>query len=202
MGMIYELHTTAQATNTCDWIKLCKFIGVKPLIIRLSHGEHPEQFMCSYRFPGDTEMVKGYQKWLEQKISAYGLEVLRTKVEIPLDQYDNWLRDYQEGGEALYLESHIRIDASKDEEQTLEACKTHNLALSHSVLKGNLWATQRLIPGETFHPPTSFKATYNMLELRKVPVIDMHMEAVLGDTNSALDAGWINFDLQKGYVAA
>lgn len=234
--MIYEIHTTVDVMDTRNWIILCNRIGIKPLIIRLSRGDYKEQFMSSVRVAGDMGMAHYYAEWLERTLSSFAAKVIRTKIEIPLDQYDNWLRDEQEGGEALYLESHIRIDAAKKQVRTLEVCKERGLAISHSILKGNFWATQRQVPtykvpvgkiiqgkmypsgqhnttlgvrsieGDTVyiepHLSYVFNKTYQILQESDVPVIDMHSEAVLLDTNPTLDNDWVNFDLQKGYVAA
>lgn len=190
--------------------------------------------MCSVRVPGDMILATKYAKWLDQSLSALTHKVIRTKIEIPLAQYENWLRDEQEGGSALYLECHIRIDSSKQQSLTLDKCKENGLAISHSILKGNFWATRRLTsdymlhlgkanepihteryPGhggslalvgnDVYLKPNleyGFQMTHDALKTAGLPLIDMHSEAVLVDSNPDLDKGWVNFDLQKGYVAA
>lgn len=186
---IFEIHITVKAESTEIFVELCSKLGVKPVIIELPYGQHPEQFMTSSWTNGTAEVAKNLAARLVQRITDFGFEVLRVKVEagasnkgVPEEETPH--------DPNCYFEFHIKIGIKEQEQGFQDALKKHSAHLSLNSLKGD--PNRKFVTLRIYN--CGRKAAFNRLgELLldiKNPLAIEH-EFCIMDTNTILDKDWI-----------
>jgi hypothetical protein len=185
--MFYEVHVTVDSTDVERWEKLCANLGIKPLLIELACGTYRRQLMCAALHNGTGHTARRYADWLVESVHEAGFEILRVKLEQPLT-------DAQPGDIIAYLETHLKLLLVNEEIPLLNQLAGNDLYISRSLLgstsnRSKWYLTQRTYGIDPKQSELIFKATLSAIGTR-LPIVKMEMEAVIFDTNPAVDSGW------------
>lgn len=143
-----------------------------------------------------------YRKWLADHFEQKGYKIVRTKVEIPIFSYNQWVDET--GGKAQYFETHIKI-VDADLEELYRVVRWFNnkqsnavpinskppVAVSHSLLKGHIWVTQRLPRDHGFADLAFDRTVKTLTEDHSSWLSGYESEVVVYDDNPKVDGGWI-----------
>lgn len=188
--MQYELHmTTAPDVDVDHWSALCAWLRTKPLLIRLATGESPRQVMMTGRHDGDDQSAATWRGNLHAAFGAAGFPIIREKMEIPLDKSG----DYP----AAYYEAHIKMLLAEPEARALpDLADAVGLHLSTNELARTVdgrekwYLTARAYGVDLDDAAAGFGEKLAHVTSLGWHGVRMEMEAVLADSNPALDAGW------------
>jgi hypothetical protein len=163
-----EWHVTVENGNPVHWDYVCRMYGIDPLFIELS--DFRLQLLCTMRTP-PTEPVagEGSPTFLDL-CTLEGFTVIRIKHEVSA------LRD---GEVALYYESHLKLDGP---------FRLDRKDASRDLYRANRWyRTKRSAQ------PFDAQEWGGIATSQSKPskAVGLEYEAVLVDTNVALDAGWL-----------
>ena len=190
--MLFELHLTAAEADHArldEWIELCEIAQIKPLLIKLDKGEHPRQMMMAAQFErpdvgGAAQACSYYKNFFETR----GFEIIREKLEIPLD--------HAAGQLVSYYEMHVKALLGDVDVHSIDAaCSWSESVASMNLLKEDdagrqkWYLTRRTYFHDMFESSQIFDEAYARI-LRFIPTMRMEREAVLIDTNPELDLGW------------
>jgi len=200
--MLWEAHVTVADKNGDEverWRSWCERVSVKPLYIELTTGEHRKQLMFAARWEGGTEFGRHWLNDLSGEVMSAGFEVLREKLECPLDKAYGLA-----GGENSYSECHMKLmlPASVAERVVAKVCGQANVHGSRNLLADQdglqkWYLTQRdhdrTYVSDVYHSASMFNRA--LAQVQQVhPAVRMEMEFVFHDSNPRLDAGWAERD--------
>lgn len=167
------------------FLTLCQQIQAKALEIVLAQGTYPKQMMFSKIITTShlQELFVFINQWV-RLFQAHHLDVLRTKIEIPL--HSNYLNHIQ------YYEWHALIEYHHVE-QLQRLCHDHGAHLSYNALK---WQPKfRFITLRESHSIVHYRARVGrlrqaLIDQKYTPHKEIH-ESCIYDSNDALDQGWL-----------
>lgn len=216
--MLYELHLTVDPrTDIVAWGNWCVELGIKPLEIHLAEGEHPVQKMFATTFEGED--FEAFE-WMQRLIIAAehadyeydhlcydtiefgtgeiarmpetpGFKVIRAKLEVPLDKSAQYTM-------SPYHECHVKSLIRKDLVDTLvEVANRRDWSASTNVLFPETDGLQKWYftkrdyrRADYLRSAREFKEAFAELPTELFNAVRMESEAVIYDTNPALDHGW------------
>lgn len=186
--MLYESHVTVLDPYD-TWFDLCRSLAIKPLHIELDSGEHPLQRMCAVVHDGSLDRAKAITAGIEAAARGACCQVIRTKLETPLDKASDHLH-------YVYHEAHIKMLLHPDEAAKLPAlADLAKLHLSRNLLLADVdgfekwYLTARSYDGDFRLAAKRFAAAFATIT-KFLPGVRMEMESVLSDTAPELDKGW------------
>lgn len=191
---LYESHVTVEGSQG-QWCVLCRNLGIKPLLIELATGEHRRQLMCAAVFDGTLEAACAYTTGIQEQARAVGLEIVRMKLETPLDKASEYAA-------YAYYEAHVKMLIEPRDETKLRAVSERSgWPLSRNIFQTDVdgyskWYLTRRIYGSRSPREAAgelSRAHERLLVLQRIaglPPCRCEFEAVITDTNPRLDAGW------------
>jgi len=210
---LFEIHITVnylpRDTEQTHFKAICKKSAVKPVLIELPSGQHPNQLMTSSFHHGsllDTHM-KAFS--ISQIFIREGYDIQRSKIEamcsttgVPLTDEDSNLMS-----KANYFEFHIKLELLPEQISPLQKiCQTYKAHLSKNAFKTTTPATTTTNNNETHHRFVTlrlfrvgkntalgqFDACVSALEQEGFKIVTKQREYSVYDSNVLLDIGWIN----------
>lgn len=192
--MLYELHLTVEpTTDITAWSNWCESVGAKPLDIRLSGGNpnNPRQIMFAHVFKADTPARAADEtNYLANRAEASGFNVIRRKLEVPLDKSSEFKFP-------VYHECHVKALLHPSLVQPLvDAAAEAGWMASYNALYENVeglqkwYFTQREYTLDYLAAGRGFRDAFASLPKTGFNTLRMECETVVMDSNSELDGGW------------
>lgn len=194
--MKYEIHITVDLPSKEKIKKFedkCKELYCKPLAIELPNGDHTIQPMLSKVIDFDLmEDMKIYVRGLNNALKESGFKVSRSKIEIPLFEF-NALREDYPLFKHKYFEYHTKVRFNDIDIKELEDyCKSKDSHLSRNYLRGE--ENTRFITVRNYSDMDDFLNRVDSL-IKDMPtkfkIIKHQYECCIFDNNIDLDKGWI-----------
>lgn len=109
---LFEIHLTVNELTDdkiSNFENLCQKLGGKAILIELPMGEHIQQPMMTYVKQANniTEILADIDD-LKPKFLNQGFNIIRTKIEIPADQYDAYIKEFP--NTKGYFEWHGKVE--------------------------------------------------------------------------------------------
>lgn len=109
---LFEIHLTTNHLAD-DQIplfeKFCQNLGKKAVVIELPIGEHTQQPMMTFsKHAHHIKEILAYVDKLRPQFFAHHFDIIRTKIEIPADDYHRYCQDF--GDVAGYFEWHGKVE--------------------------------------------------------------------------------------------
>jgi len=199
--MLYELHlTTAPSADLGEWSRMWKTLDIKPLAIQVASDEgvpeNPFQVMMAAVFEGNDDEARDWVFGLEAIMEDKGFDLVRSKIEVPLDKSVQY--------RPAYYETHVKslIQPAHTDEVILAAedlgwKASTNVLFSHEAGLEKWYFTRRAYDdgSDTFNYLNighQFSKAFSELVNADLPfhTVRMEKEAVIGDTNPGYDEGW------------
>lgn len=146
---LFEIHLTVNELTDdkiSDFENLCQKLGGKAILIELPMGEHTQQPMMTYVKQANniTEILADIDN-LKPQFLNQGFNIIRTKIEIPADQYDEYVKQFPDT--KGYFEWHGKVEFPYSHNYALQKLRSiahyHQAHLSQNSLKNN--PSQRFI---------------------------------------------------------
>lgn len=192
---MFEVHITINSilNSDLDQFKLfCQKIEAKPILIELPQGEVTQQAMISKVYGSTTIDIKKEIENLEIEFSKSNYEIIRTKVEVPLD-FINKGRAAFPNYHGQYYEWHGKVEFD-DMETLKKSLKSYDAHLSNSSLKNQL--NRRFVTIRGYHNERFFLNKVDVvkkaLKRNNIKMIKDEYEYCIYDSNKTVDNGWIN----------
>lgn len=174
--MLFEVHLTVSAR--LGLAEACAALLLKPTDLELDHGAHPAQPMASFHVHASLDGAVARAAVVAADLAARGLNVVRTKIEAPLEPGHVAL-------EGLYCEHHVRV---VDGDAVAGVCAAHGAHLARVARGRERYATLRdTVPDTARARAAEFVGA---LKAAGVEVTRVVAEVVVVDTARALDHGW------------
>ena len=189
--MNYEIHITLEVSNTDTFIKHCREIGVKPIVIETENRkeEHSLQVMTS-----STHEGKDYNIILNNICSELikrKYKILRKKVEIQPDEKKHISH--------VYYETHLRLKLEHDFDfnSLKEKCVENKFHLSKNLFKKEKDFVYQMITFRGSHLPIDrlyliINRMARELDILNIEYDKIEIEECIFDSNSGIDYTWLN----------
>lgn len=133
---LFEIHLTVDELTSdkiTEFESLCQKLGGKAILIELPMGEHIQQPMMTYVKQANniTEILADIDD-LKPKFLNQGFNIIRTKIEIPTDQYDAYIKEFP--NTKGYFEWHGKAEF-ENVNDLIYISKTTQTHLSKNALK-------------------------------------------------------------------
>ncbi|WP_066800063.1 nucleotidyl transferase AbiEii/AbiGii toxin family protein [Moraxella oblonga] len=216
---LFEIHLTVNELNNDkinDFENLCQNLGGKAILIELPMGEYTQQPMMTYvkKANNVTEILAEIDT-LKPQFFNQGFEIIRTKIEIPADQYDEYITEFP--NTKGYFEWHGKVEFYKDN-QGLQILRyaVESLDIPAHISKNALKHQQniRFITYRNYDKNEFYqgiekiidKLNRNILGKDYFNLIKQQSEYCIYDDKLTLDDGWAkpfleNTILEKYYSA-
>lgn len=160
--------------------------GCRFLHVVLDSGSHPSQPMLSWRQAEGVDAALERTRTLAHECERRGMSVLRVKVEV--DQA------YPHGLVPRYLEAHFKLELEAGHTRALECLAAElGIHLSRNASWRQAGKERRFLTARE-RDATAARALFDRVEAALVgadwPLVEVQREAVLFDSNLALDEGW------------
>lgn len=184
--MTYEVHLTVQLNQRGaeDLATFASAHGCRFLHIVLEAGTHPSQPMLSWRQAQGLDEAMRRAAALSDDLERQGMKLARLKVEAGLAAIS----------EAEYFEAHFKVELDDGQASELQdLARRLGVHLSRNARQRALGSQQRFLTAR--HPARSgAECLFDSVEaaLRRGPwrLVSAEREAVLHDSNLALDDAW------------
>lgn len=184
--MMFQFHVTLNAVTPERqdlFLALCERSGVKPVLIRLSKGEHVDQPMITAMQQAENldEALRLMEAHLLE-FADHGFRIVRTKAEIDPARNEDYL------DERNYYEWHglVRCD---DDEALRRVCESLGAHLSRNALiEGQKFITVRIHDKDEFY--RSVGAIASALRRADFVLLKEKFEYSVHDSSIELDKGW------------
>lgn len=192
--MLYELHLTVSPGTDIDaWSQWCTAHDAKPLEIHLAgsrNSAHPIQKMFAATMSGTDDEAAEWAGGLQWDAEAFGFDVIRSKLEVPLDKAAEYTDPaYHEAHIKSLIAPHMVGDVLKNAESLGWISSTN--ALYPSTDGHEKWYfTQRAYDCSYLDAADAFRSAFNTLPRSGFHAVRMESETVVIDSNEALDDGW------------
>lgn len=216
---LFEIHLTIQHLTDDripDFEKLCQILGGKAILIELPIGEHTQQPMMTYVQKAEhIKQILAEIQTLKPRFLNQGFEIIRTKIEIPADQYEDYIAQYPDT--TGYFEWHGKVEFYKDNQglQILRYIVEHldiPAHLSKNALKHQeniRFVTYRNNDKNNFYQGIQKiidELNHNTIDKDYLNLIKQQAEYCIYDDKLTLDDGWAkpfqeNTVLEKYYSA-
>lgn len=192
--MLYELHLTVEPTTDINaWSNWCASIDAKPLDIRLAGGNpnNPRQIMFAYVFKADDPAGAAHNiNQLVAFAEAEGFNVIRTKLEVPLDKSAEFKFP-------VYHECHVKaLIFEGNVDDVVEAAHaqgwtaSYNALFTHDDDLEKWYFTKREYTLDYLAAGRAFRDAFAELPQDGFNTLRMECETVVMDDNHELDEGW------------
>ena len=200
----FESHITIAADATCvnPFRTTCANLGVKPVLIELSHGESASQPMTSAYHRGDLQTVAQEVATLATRLREAGFAVNRVKLEAVATNTGVPIHDDEAAQFApdCYFEFHLKLLLAVETDLTpIQAiCDRFAAKLSRNAFKQRADASiERFVTLRVYHAGrhTAYRELDRLsaaLHDAGIRIANTVREYSLFDSNTALDAGWID----------
>ena len=186
MDQYYELHVTVLPERVLEFASFCEKIKAKPLYIQLQHGESKDQLMLAITtmLPDDTAALAWTNDYADMIRPHFSIS--RVKLESRLTE-----------GANEYYEAHWKLDGKYDPNywtcETMKFLATHpDLLFSRNLFDTRILYLSQRIYGET--DPIAASRKFNgsgvAINFDGLPLVKVHYERCVYDSNPSLDAGW------------
>jgi hypothetical protein len=181
-----EVHLTVElGGNDPDVLAaLAREHGCRFLHVLLDTGSHPSQPMLSWRQVGGVDVALKRAAELAQVLEHQGMKLLRAKIEGKPEVHTD----------AQYFEAHFKVELDDGKASELRSlARELDVHLSRSAYARSSGKEQRFLTARqrTFASAlVSFEKVESTLNARGWRVLSVDREAVLYDSNLALDQGW------------
>ena len=183
--MIYEVHITVAEGQGVPHL-----FGTNTIRLELESGKNRVQTLVGAReeFSNDLEAI-AWTFDLERELVERGYKIIRRKLEAPLTQYKftplyseaHWKFEFEKISDVFKFEDFRRSKEEYDAEYLL----------SWSLdKKDKAWLTKRFY-GDNKYAYDFFLRADRAVQKNFFPLIPVHFEAVIVDTNLDLDEGWV-----------
>lgn len=181
-----EVHLTVQLEGRDPEVlaAVARAHGCRFLHVVLDSGVHPSQPMLSWRQAATVDNALQRAAELEQVLTVEGMKLVRTKIELMLEA----------AVEARYFEAHFKIELDEGALGQLQLlARELGVHVSRSAYARGSGKERRFLTAR--HGTRSlalafFERVNSELLSRGFRVLDVDREAVVYDSNLALDDGW------------
>lgn len=193
---MFEVHITVQSLKNSEleqFKQFCKQIGAKPILIALPKGRMTQQAMISKVFTGLVEGQLGQEiKQLKAQFVDAGYEIIRTKVEVPLEYIAMGVKEFPDY-HGQYFEWHGKVEF--DEIEHLQgAIRYLDAHISRNGLKDE--NNRRFVTVRAYHTQRFFMnkvdTVVQALEHHGLKLVKQAYEYCIYDSNRAIDSGWVD----------
>lgn len=196
---LYEIHVTVEGSDSDVFIKDCKSIGVKPVLLHLQLSKDiigdmmtSSTIDCESSYDAVAESYR-----VQNELYQRGHKVIRRKIETTLDNPIVKMRQFDM---LSYFETHIQIKCTdKDYDSLKSIAKIHDSHLSRNAFKMNDDGSQISMMTIRRHNITKdefIKDANLLLDTLNFALFDAPKaisEFVLYDTNEAHDDVWLSY---------
>ena len=160
--------------------------GCRFLHVVLASGSHPSQPMLSWRQAQGLSAALARTRSLAHELERHGLSVLRVKVEVDAA--------HPHGLVPRYLEAHFKLELEQGRTTALERLAAElGVHLSRNASWRQSGKERRFLTARE-RDATLARTHFDRVEAALVgadwPLVEVQREAVLFDSNLALDEGW------------
>jgi len=163
---------------------LARAHGCRFLHVLLDAGTHPSQPMLSWRQAAGVDTALKRVAELTRALELQGMRVLRVKIEVKPDA----------SVQPLYFEVHFKVELDRGKASELQAlARELDVHVSRSAFARRAGKEQRFLTARArtlANALVSFENIETTLASRGWQVLSGDREAVLYDSNLALDEGW------------
>ena len=187
--MNYEVHITLEVSDIEDFIKDCKEMGVKPIIIETQNNDDfGIQVMTSSKYVNDN-----YKKTVNNLASQFSNKytILRQKVEIQ--------PEIEKNIDHIYYESHLRLKLVNNFNLNIvkELCNKYNFHFSKNLFKIDKDYIYQMI---TYREYNTTLNKFNIiienmsqeLKILNINCDKIEIEECIFDSNIHIDNNWLN----------
>jgi len=181
-----EVHLTVELEGKDPDVlaALARFHGCRFLHVLLDTGMHPSQPMLSWRQAAGVDTALKRAAELAQALELQGMKVLRVKIEVKPDV----------AVEARYFEAHFKVEFDDGKVSELQPlARELGVHISRSAFARSAGKEQRFLTARQRTLTSaleSFERVETTLTSRGWRVLSVDREAVVYDSNLALDEGW------------
>lgn len=144
---LFEIHLTIQHLTDDripDFEKLCQTLGGKAILIELPIGEHTQQPMMTYVQKAEhIKQILAEIQTLKLRFLNQGFEIIRTKIEIPAEQYDAYIKEFP--NTKGYFEWHGKVEYNFKNQGLQELREIPDLAKVNAYISKNSLKNQQNI---------------------------------------------------------
>ncbi|AFY52873.1 hypothetical protein Riv7116_0269 [Rivularia sp. PCC 7116] len=201
----FEAHVTVKADNLAWRVKfneLCQNLNIKCVFIELPQGVVRSQPMTASYHYGTLKDVLQKINRIAQKIKNADFEITRIKIEAMVSNRDIPISDIeaQKLPKSNYFEFHVKVilPASENLEVLRNYCLRHDAHLSTNAFKKladgkqTRFITMRIYDMGYKSAQTRFDNLLQFLKAKEFKLSQQQREYTVYDSNSSLDAGWID----------
>lgn len=199
MAYIFEIHLTVDSLTKerlPSFEQFCQTLGGQAVLIQLPVGEHTQQPMFTMTEKGENlAEILAFIDDLKPRFVAENFSIIRTKLEIPAHQANEFLSQYPDTNG--YFEWHGKVDfVGLKNLPTLQVlAKNHQVHLSQNSLKNlpnQRFITLRyqLAQQEDFYQKIA-DITQTIQQYPHFSLLRSQAEYCVFDSNISLDTGWL-----------
>jgi len=200
----FEIHWTVRMDGSQQLSALQMWAAERDLKcthIVLERGQTPSQPMLTRHARGTLAGIIDDSRGMADAMRAAGFDVSRIKAEVATDSRDvpQTESDAAKRGPQHYFEHHVKLllPRSADMGPIIAAVKPHGAHVSRNALRARAdgrqerFVTQRCYRVSKATARGKLDALLATLRDQTFEIIDLEEEYVVFDSNTALDAGWI-----------
>jgi len=194
---MFEIHITTNTlkeTEIEQFVKFCSSIEAKPILIELPEGNTMQQPMISKVYTDISEGgLKSKIDLLESKFKEQSYDVVRTKVEVPLDYINRGRREFP-NYKGQYYEWHGKVEFEDFNKLQQIIGRFRFAHLSKNALKDE--SNRRFVTVRTYNNKRLFlsnvESVKKTLSQNKLHLIKDEFEYCIYDSNKSTDSGWMD----------
>ena len=181
-----EVHVTIElgGQDPGVLVAVARAHGCRFLHVLLDAGTHPSQPMLSWRQAAGVDTALKRAAHLAQTLELQGMKVSRIKIEGKLEA----------AVQAQYFEAHFRVELDAGKASELQPlARELGVHLSRSAFARSVGKEQRYLTARQrtlASALVSFEEIETTLASRGWHILSVDREAVIYDSNLALDEGW------------
>lgn len=194
---MFEIHITTNKLNDTEvnqFKEFCASIEAKPILIELAEGITTQQPMISKVFSNVKEgQLTSEIELLETNFLENSYDVVRTKVEVPLDFINRGRKEFP-NYKGQYYEWHGKVEFDDIEKLKLALRLIQNTHLSKNALKdqpNRRFVTVRSYSNKRFFL-SNVESVKKALVHNKFKLIKDEYEYCVYDSNKTTDSGWMD----------
>lgn len=194
---MFEIHITTKKlkeTEVEQFVKFCSSIDAKPILIELAEGITMQQPMISKVYSEiSAGELKNKIEILETKFKEQSYDVVRTKVEVPLDYINRGRREFP-NYRGQYYEWHGKVEFEDLGKIQQVLSRFQNAHLSKNALKDQ--SNRRFVTVRSYNNKRLFLS--NVDSIKKTiaqngfQLIKDEYEYCIYDSNKTTDSGWMD----------
>lgn len=194
---MFEIHITTNELNETEvkqFKEFCTSIDAKPILIELAEGVTTQQPMISKVFSNVEEgKLTNEIESLEAKFRENSYEVIRTKVEVPLEFINRGRKEFP-NYKGQYYEWHGKVEFDDIEKLRKALRLLQNVHLSKNSLKDQ--ANRRFVTVRSYPSKRLFlsnvESVKKSINYNGFKLIKDEYEYCVYDSNKLTDSGWMD----------